>query len=96
MGKDREASVTSAPLTYGFDPARFYSPGDDALRRIATPEKLRQWRHYGRGLPYLKIGGSIFYAGADVIAHLNEQRVEPRRKRAPAGAAATADSGAPA
>ena len=90
MGKDREASVTSAPLNYGFDPARFYSPGDDALRRIATPEQLRQWRHYGRGLPYLKIGGKIFYAGADIIRHLHEQRVEPRHKRAPARAAATA------
>ena len=82
--------MSSAPQTYGFDPARFYTPQDDDLRRIATPEQLRQWRHYGRGLPYIKIGGSILYSGHDVIAYLNEQRVEPRHKRAPARAAATA------
>ena len=70
--------MSSAPLTFGFDPTRLYRPQDAALRQIASVGQLSQWRHYGRGPPFITIGGNVYYAGVDVIRHLTEQRVEPR------------------
>ena len=81
--------MSSAPLTFGFDPTRLYRSGDEQMRQIASVGQLSQWRFHKCGLPFITIGGNVYYAGVDVIRHLTEQRVEPR-----APAAATA--GAPA
>ena len=47
-----------------FDPERYYTSDDPALRIIATRGTLAQWRHYGRGPEYVKFGGRVLYYGA--------------------------------
>ena len=84
--------MSSAPLTFGFDPERLYRPQDERMRQLATVGQLSQWRFHKRGLPFITVGGNIYYAGADLIHFMSEQRVEPR---APA-AATRATAGAPA
>lgn len=38
---------------------------------------LRNDRHYGRGIPYSKIGRSVRYETRDVIAFMRARRIEP-------------------
>ena len=77
---------------YGFRSDKLYRPRDAKMRELGSEQTLADWRHHGRGLPYTKIDGSVFYFGQDIIAFLNQRRVEPRQrcKRAPAAAAAAA------
>ena len=65
-------------LSYGFDPHRLYRAADPEMRAIASPGVLSQWRFHGRGPVYLKVAGKVFYAGQDLVAWLDANRVEPR------------------
>lgn len=42
--------------------------------------KLRQDRHFHRGIPYVKIGRSVRYAEADVQAFVEARRIVPENK----------------
>lgn len=59
-----------------FEEDRYYRPGDDAMRLIATANTLRQWRHEKRGPPYTRLGNSVLYWGRDLNAWLDSRRVE--------------------
>lgn len=39
---------------------------------------LRSHRFYGKGIPYSKIGRSVRYSLADVIAFMESKRISPR------------------
>jgi hypothetical protein len=41
------------------------------------PPTLANWRHFGKGPPYIKVGRSAFYKAAAIDAWLNEQAVIP-------------------
>lgn len=69
-------------MNFGFDPDRLYRPSDPAMRALASPGVLSQWRHHGRGPAYRKIAGKVFYSGADLIAYIERQRVEPAPSQA--------------
>ena len=81
--------MSSAQPTFGFSSERLYRPQDERMRQLATVGQLSQWRFHKRGLPFIQIGGSIYYSGADLIEFLNSQRVEPHAT-APAAAPAPA------
>ena len=59
-------------------PHRLYRAADPEMRAIASPGVLSQWRFHGRGPVYLKVAGKVFYAGQDLIAWLDANRVVPR------------------
>lgn len=40
-------------------------------------QSLRNDRHLGRGIPYLKLGRSVRYLLADIHAHLQSNRIDP-------------------
>lgn len=48
-------------------------------RKLQT---LANERHQGRGLPYYKVGSSVRYKLADVIAFMERHRVDPEARRA--------------
>ena len=60
---------------FGFDPERLYRPSDPELRAIASVGQLSQWRHHNRGPAFIKAETKVFYAGADLIRWLEENRV---------------------
>jgi predicted DNA-binding transcriptional regulator AlpA len=43
-------------------------------------QTLRNWRHKGYGPPYYKIGRSVRYDKAELIAWLEQHRVTPDRQ----------------
>jgi len=45
------------------------------ITQIALPT-LRNYRHIGKGPPYLKVGRSVRYLLADVIKFMEEGRVQ--------------------
>lgn len=64
-------------MKYGFDPARFYRTADPEMRQIASEGVLSQWRHFNRGPSYVRAGAKILYAGSDIIAWIESNRVQP-------------------
>lgn len=49
-----------------------------AARRIGvTPRTLEQWRHLGKGPPFLRIGRMIRYLPQEVDAWVKSMRFEP-------------------
>jgi predicted DNA-binding transcriptional regulator AlpA len=49
---------------------------EDLAELLGKPHRtLDQWRYQGRGPAYIKVGGSVRYALADVEAWLDAQRV---------------------
>lgn len=41
-----------------------------------SPETLAQNRYLGQGVPYIKVGKRVRYRLDDVVAYLNDNRVE--------------------
>jgi hypothetical protein len=41
-------------------------------------QSLRNDRHLGRGLPYIKIRKSVFYDWDDVCAYMNSRKIYPQ------------------
>ena len=64
-----------------FDDARAYVLGDPELDLIGDREKLAQWRYKRVGPAYYRLGRKIVYAGADLNAWVDRQRVEPQGER---------------
>jgi hypothetical protein len=42
--------------------------------------KLQTDRHYGRGLPYYKVGRKILYKRSEVREYIERHRIEPVNK----------------
>jgi len=57
---------------------KFFSPEDLALRWGISPGTLANWRCYGGGPEYQKIGGRVRYSKNEVIA-FEERRGLDRR-----------------
>ncbi|WP_297668888.1 helix-turn-helix domain-containing protein [uncultured Desulfovibrio sp.] len=49
------------------------------------PISLARMRQYGRGPAYVKRGGLVYYLLSDIVAWLEEGRVQPGKKQAQAG-----------
>ncbi len=64
------------------DPNAFYHDldDDDALRPLGKRSTRAKHRHLGVGCPYIKSGARVIYKGADILDHLDAQRVEPKAK----------------
>ena len=60
-----------------FKDAELYHAADDRLRIIGSESTLASWRSRKMGPPFYKLRGRIFYAGADLNAHVAARRVEP-------------------
>lgn len=45
------------------------------------PRTLRQWRHLGKGPPYVKVGHHVRYSRRDLDAYLAAHRVDPQPAR---------------
>ena len=61
-----------------FDPGRLYRANDPALKIIASPGVLAQWRHKGAGPEYIKLTNRILYEGNVLNAFLDSHRVAPK------------------
>ena len=46
-----------------------------------SPRTLQRWRRSGYGPPYLRIGGSVFYRMADILAFEEAARSRPGESR---------------
>ena len=55
----------------------FLKPAEAAALLRTTTNTLQQDRYLRRGVPYIKIGGRILYARADILAFLVANRSEP-------------------
>jgi len=64
-------------MTDLFENDRNYTLDDPELRIIGTREKLAQWRHRRSGPAYYKLGRKIIYAGSDLIAWAEANKVVP-------------------
>lgn len=56
---------------------RLYDTKDVASEGVAAEQTLVQWRHLKKGPPYIKLGARVLYPGADLVAWLNSNRIEP-------------------
>jgi len=43
-------------------------------------QTLRNHRHLGKGLPYLKVGRKILYDWDDVVEYLESKKIFPERR----------------
>lgn len=60
-----------------FQDDKSYQPNDYEMRQIATADRLAQWRHYGKGPAYFKLGNKVIYRGEDLNTWVTARRVEP-------------------
>lgn len=58
-------------------PNRFYDENEVAELLRVSVQTLRNNRHRGVGLPYIKIGRRVVYDPSDIQAAVNEGRVVP-------------------
>jgi hypothetical protein len=61
-----------------FDPSRLYDDGDPELDLIASKDKRAQWRHRRVGPTFMKFGRRVKYAGEDLNAWIETNRVMTR------------------
>ena len=43
-------------------------------------QTLRNWRHKGKGPPYIKIGRAVRYNIKDIEKYLKQNRIDPERR----------------
>lgn len=60
-----------------FDDNRNYVLGDPELEIIGNRAKLAQWRHYGRGPAFYKLGRKVIYRGCDLNAWAEANKTNP-------------------
>lgn len=57
---------------------RLLKEDQSAERMTVKVQTLRNWRHLGKGPPYIKVGGrAIRYSEEDIEAFLMSNRIEP-------------------
>lgn len=61
-----------------FDAETLYTAKSKELLRFISASSLAQRRVYGKGPPYIKFGGKVFYKGSDLNSWLMSRRVEPQ------------------
>ena len=59
-----------------FDDAKLYHTSDPLLEQFARPQTWRLWRAKKKGPSYLKVGGRVFYSGAELNSWLTTSVVE--------------------
>jgi hypothetical protein len=60
-----------------------YDTEHDTAKGInKCPRVLQNWRQQGIGPPFIKVGKTVYYERASVIAWLKSQQTEPVRNRA--------------
>jgi len=64
-----------------FENNQNYVLGDPVLELIGDRAKLAQWRHYGVGPAFYKLGRKIIYRGEDLNAWAEANKVQPRNSR---------------
>lgn len=60
------------------EPEQFYTDTAPELTALAKSQTWAVWRTKGKGPAVHKIGSRVYYKGADVLAWLEAQRVEPQ------------------
>ncbi|MDO9533279.1 MAG: DNA-binding protein [Deltaproteobacteria bacterium] len=58
---------------------RFITEQQVSLLTGRALQSLRNDRHVGKGFPYRKLGKSVRYALAEILAIMDSYRVEPER-----------------
>ena len=58
------------------EPDKFYPADAPELDVLGAKQTRARHRHEGKGCPYFKVGSRVFYRGSDVLAYVNERRVE--------------------
>lgn len=64
-----------------FEDKRNYILGDPELELIGDRAKLAQWRYYGFGPAFYKLGRKIVYRGEDLNAWAEARKVQPFNTR---------------
>ena len=74
---------TSIPQTNG-DYGTVQAVGEHTAAAILekSVQSLRNERHLGRGLPYVKIGRSVRYLLSDIREYLQRHRIDPEGRHA--------------
>ena len=49
-----------------FDGTKLYHTSDPLLEQFGRPQTWRVWRAKKKGPSYLKVGGRVFYSGAEL------------------------------
>ncbi len=57
----------------------FMGEKEISLRTSFKLQTLRNHRHLGKGLPYLKVGRKILYDWDDVVEYLETKKIYPER-----------------
>ena len=60
-----------------FNPDALYLVDDPALRQIAPPGTLANWRYQGKGPAFVRLGKRVAYKGRDVLDWIESQTVRP-------------------
>lgn len=63
-------------LLEGYDTEHDTAAGINKCLRV-----LKNWRQQGIGPPYIRVGKTIYYERAAVLAWIRDQQVEPVRNR---------------
>ena len=59
-----------------FDDSKLYHTSDPLLMQFGRPQTWRLWRAKRTGPSYLKVGGRVFYSGAELNSWLAARVVE--------------------
>ena len=59
-----------------FDDEKLYHTSDPLLEQFGRPQTWRTWRAKNKGPSYLKVGGRVFYSGAELNSWLTTRVVE--------------------
>ena len=59
---------------------KLYKEEETAAYLSNSVATLRNDRHLGRGLPYVKLGRSIRYRGADILAYIESHTIKVEAK----------------
>jgi hypothetical protein len=64
-------------MSDGKKPEEFYREKELAELLKCSTSRLQKDRYAGRGLPYLKWGGTVLYRKSDVQKYIKEHTVKP-------------------
>jgi len=56
---------------------RFLNDKEVSAMTSIPVQTLRNWRHQGRGFPYMKSGKLVRYRLSDIVEHLEKNKIEP-------------------
>lgn len=65
-------------------PPKWLSERDVAAMTGISLSTLRKHRHFMMGIPYSKVGRSVRYEEAEVVAFMRSKRIEPQKAPRPA------------